>query len=63
MERHLVKTRHGYVHLRTGGSGDGTPLVLLHMTPQSSRQFDRIAPLLGDLKRGVAIPADVRDRK
>ena len=41
MKRHLVETPHGYVHVNEQGTG-GTPLVLLHMTPQSTRQFDRL---------------------
>jgi pimeloyl-ACP methyl ester carboxylesterase len=52
--RHLIQTRHGHMHVRTGGAGDGTPLVLLHMTAQSGRQFERVTPLLAD--RPLVLP-------
>jgi pimeloyl-ACP methyl ester carboxylesterase len=47
MRRHLVETALGTMHLRTHGGGDRTPLVLLHMSPQTSEQHHLIAPLLG----------------
>ena len=45
MKRYLIETRHGYMHVRTWGSG-GTPLMLLHMAPLAGAMFDRVAPLL-----------------
>ena len=45
MKRYLIETRHGYMHVRTWGSG-GTPLLLLHMAPLSGAMFDRVAPML-----------------
>jgi len=36
--RHLVNTSFGQMHVRVAGEG-GTPLVLLHMSPRSSRMF------------------------
>ena len=36
MNRRLLETRHGYMHVRTTEGASGTPLALLHMTPQSS---------------------------
>lgn len=39
--RRIVSTRFGQMHLREAGSG-GTPLVLLHMSPRSSRMFQRL---------------------
>jgi pimeloyl-ACP methyl ester carboxylesterase len=42
------------MHVRTGGADGKTPLVLLHMTAQSARQFDRIVPLLED--RPLVLP-------
>jgi pimeloyl-ACP methyl ester carboxylesterase len=55
VRRHLVETSHGAIHLRTHGSGERTPLVLLHMSPQSSEQHALIAPLLGS-DRLVVMP-------
>lgn len=55
MRRHLVETSMGAVHVRTCGGGPGTPLVLLHMSAQSSEQHAHLAPLLaGD--RLVVMP-------
>ena len=34
----------GQIHYRT--CGEGTPLLMLHMTPQSSLQFQNTFPLL-----------------
>ena len=50
-DRHLLPTRLGRLHVRTlapatAGAAPRTPLVLLHMAPQSSRMWDRVAPLL-----------------
>lgn len=39
--RRIVSTRFGQMHLREAGAG-GTPLVLLHMSPRSSRMFQRL---------------------
>ena len=50
--RRLVDTRLGQVHVRTK-AGDGRPLVLLHMTPRSSRMFDGVQRLL---RRPVLAP-------
>ena len=45
--RQLVETRHGVVHIWRTAPVDGPPpLVCLHMSPQSGRQFHPIAPLL-----------------
>jgi pimeloyl-ACP methyl ester carboxylesterase len=42
------------MHVVTLGAPEGTPLVLLHMTPQSYLQFERFAPHFAD--RPVVIP-------
>ena len=55
MRRHLVDTSLGVLHVRTHGEGARTPLVLLHMSPQSSEQHALIAPLLGS-DRLVVMP-------
>lgn len=39
--RRIVSTRFGQMHVREAGSG-GTPLVLLHMSPRSSRMYQRL---------------------
>jgi pimeloyl-ACP methyl ester carboxylesterase len=39
--RRIVTTRFGQMHLREAGAG-GTPLVLLHMSPRSSRMYQRL---------------------
>ena len=45
--RQLVETRHGVLHVwRTAPVSGPPPLVCLHMSPQSGRQFHPIAPLL-----------------
>ena len=43
--RHLLATRHGFVHVREAGAG-GVPLLLLHMSPLSSHMWDAMLPLL-----------------
>jgi pimeloyl-ACP methyl ester carboxylesterase len=43
--RHLVPTSYGQLHVRDHGAG-GVPLVLLHMSPRSSRMFERLQPLV-----------------
>ena len=59
LRRHLVETSLGTIHLRTCGADLGPagkpPLVLLHMSPQSSEQHARIAPLLAS-DRLVVMP-------
>ena len=53
MSRGYADTPLGQVHYRT--KGDGVPLLLLHMTPQSSRQFTRtFAPLANAGIRAIA---------
>ena len=49
--RHLVSTSFGQIHVREAGAG-GTPLVLLHMSPRSSRMFSRLQAELG--RRSIA---------
>ncbi|MGI9658690.1 MAG: alpha/beta fold hydrolase [Gaiellaceae bacterium] len=45
--RQLVETRHGVLNIwRTAPVAGPPPLVCLHMSPQSGRQFHPIAPLL-----------------
>lgn len=44
--RTLVETPSGFVHVRSGGSG--SPIMLLHWTPASSRQYVSVLNKLGD---------------
>ena len=57
--RHLLETRHGNMHVRVWAAepadAGATPLVLLHMSPLSSRMFLTIAPILAR-KRPVIVP-------
>jgi pimeloyl-ACP methyl ester carboxylesterase len=53
IRRELVRTRHGYVHVRSTGDG-GTPLVLLHYTAGSSHAFRYVLPLFGETRLVVA---------
>ena len=54
MHKAYVDTPLGQVHYRSGGAG--TPLLLIHMTPQSSLQFEHAAPLLIDAGMQVIAP-------
>jgi len=49
----FVTTRHGKLHYRAAGSG--TPLLLLHATPRSSRAFEQLIPLLTNEYRVIAL--------
>lgn len=53
MRRHLIKTRHGHVHVRTAGDG-GTPLVLLSPGLSAGRIYEPLAGYFDD--RLVVIP-------
>ncbi|QMW24124.1 alpha/beta fold hydrolase [Sandaracinobacteroides saxicola] len=53
MRRHLLPTPHGHIHLRDWGEG-GTPLMLLHWTPLSSRIYMQAAPYLARTRRLLA---------
>lgn len=45
--RHLVDTRFGQLHVRAhGAAAAGRPLVLLHMSPRSSRMWAHVQPRL-----------------
>ena len=61
-DRHLLPTRLGRLHVRTLAPGTAAPpgaarppLLLLHLAPQSSRMWDRVAPLLAT-DRLVVLP-------
>ncbi|MDE0327948.1 MAG: alpha/beta fold hydrolase, partial [Anaerolineaceae bacterium] len=46
IRRSLVETPSGFVHVRAAGSG--SPILLLHWTPASSRQYVPVLDKLGD---------------
>lgn len=48
MERHLVHTPLGHVHLRARRDRDGIPVVLLHQSPSSSRMWLPVMAALAD---------------
>lgn len=52
IDRHMVPTSWGHVHLATT-KGEGVPLVALHMSPLSSRMWE---PLMARLARPVVAP-------
>ena len=53
MREGFVDTPEGQVHYVTEGSGE--PLLLLHMTPQSTYQFRELMPLLAESRRVIAM--------
>jgi pimeloyl-ACP methyl ester carboxylesterase len=46
MRRGYADGPHGQVHYRLAGPDGGPPVVLLHQSPSSSMQFERVYPLL-----------------
>lgn len=56
ISRRLLETRHGVLHVwRTPSVEDGLPLVCLHMSPQSGRQFHPLARLLAGERELIMI--------
>ena len=53
MKKAYAKTRGGRVHYVTAGSGD--PLLLLHMTPRSWKQYSRVIPALAEKRLVIAM--------
>lgn len=53
VRRRYVDTRFGQMHFAECGSGE--PVVLLHQTPRSSREYAGVLPLIGCKVRAVAI--------
>lgn len=53
MRKGYVDTPDGQVHYRT--AGEGQPLVLLHQTPTSSREYELVIPILARDFRVVAL--------
>ena len=53
IERGLVKTSMGYIHYRA--TGQGTPVMLLHMNQQSSAMYLELMAVLAPKARAIAI--------
>jgi pimeloyl-ACP methyl ester carboxylesterase len=55
MRRRFCDTRMGQVHCVEAGSGDATPLLLLHQTPRSVDEFAEVLPILAAERRVIAM--------
>ena len=55
MERRIISTSLGEVHVVVAGPEDAPPVVLLHQTPRSTDEYAEVIPLLADILRVVAI--------
>lgn len=57
VHRAYADVAHGQMHYAACGSADGaaTPIVLLHQTPRSWREYAAVLPLLGARRRAIAI--------
>ena len=56
IRRGFVDAPHGQVHYRTVGAGTGVPLVMLHQSPGSSKQLERVMGEFGRRGRRVFAP-------
>jgi len=54
IKRQFVDVPNGQLHLRRTGEGDGTPLVMLHASPGSSRQVEDLMRPLGASRLVIA---------
>ena len=55
MKHAYADTPMGRVHYAEAGGGDGTPLVMLHASPRSSRVYAGLLPLLAEERRVLAM--------
>lgn len=56
VRRAYADVAHGQMHYaECGDAGDGAPIVLLHQTPRSWREYADVLPLLGARRRAIAI--------
>jgi len=53
MKRSFVDVPEGQVHYRTEGSGE--PILLLHQQPTSSKEYERVIPILAHRYRVIAM--------
>lgn len=57
VRRAYAEVAHGQMHYAECGDsvGDATPIVLLHQTPRSWREYAEVLPLLGAQRRTIAV--------
>ncbi len=58
IRRHFVDGRYGQVHIRMAepkNKTDKLPLICLHQSPKSSREFVKFMSLIGDTRQVIAI--------
>ena len=56
VRRAYADVAHGQMHYaECGDAGDATPIVLLHQTPRSWREYIEVLPLLGAHRRAIAV--------
>jgi pimeloyl-ACP methyl ester carboxylesterase len=56
VRRAYADVAHGQMHYAVcGDDADATPVVLLHQTPRSWREYAKVLPLLGARRRAIAI--------
>ena len=57
VRRGYVDVAHGQMHYAACGDDDATtaPVVLLHQTPRSWREYAQVLPLIGARRRAIAV--------
>lgn len=55
LRRRFVDTSIGALHVATCGADDAPPVLLLHQSPRSWREFSGVLPLLGRRRRAIAM--------
>lgn len=56
IRRGFVDVAHGQIHYRAAGTGDGTPLAMIHQSPGSSKQLEGLAAALVGQGRRIVAP-------
>ena len=55
IRRHFTELSVGQVHWASCGADDAPPVLLLHQTPRSWREYEAVLPLLGRRWRAIAM--------
>jgi len=55
VRRGYADVAHGQMHYATCGDDTTTPVVLLHQTPRSWREYAEVLPLIGARRRAIAV--------
>lgn len=56
LRRGYADTSYGQIHYAESGTGDGTvPVLLLHQTPRSWREYEGVLPVVGRATRAIAM--------